>query len=162
MKRCLLALLTCAYLPVLHAQDSFSSVEEQMTSKEFQAAGLHKLTAEELAALNDWLRDHSVATLDSPARPAAAAGAAARPAAPASGDAETDRRGMPRERDTLSDEEKVIVSRYLGTFTGWDGNTVFRLENGMVWARRQSAERCRSRRTTRVRRFRRRHCSRRT
>ena len=34
------------------ASDGFSSLEEQMTGKEFMAAGLGKLTPEELAALN--------------------------------------------------------------------------------------------------------------
>jgi hypothetical protein len=26
-----------------------------------------------------------------------------------------------------------IQSRYVGEFTGWDGKTVFELENGQVW-----------------------------
>ena len=35
-----------------------------MTGKEFSETGLSKLTPEELAALNQWLRSHSVATLE--------------------------------------------------------------------------------------------------
>ena len=31
-----------------------------------------------------------------------------------------------------------IQSRYLGEFTGWDGDTVFRLENGQVWQQIES------------------------
>ncbi len=34
----------------------FSSVEEQMSSREFKSAGLEKLSPEELAALNAWIR----------------------------------------------------------------------------------------------------------
>lgn len=131
MKKCLFALLIIAWQPALLAQEPFSSVEERMTGREFQAAGLHKLTAEELEALNAWLRKHSVATLDTTGRPAAMTGVAATSAqaAPAA-----DRRDLPREREEdLTDEQKFIESRYVGTFTGWDGNTVFRLENGMVW-----------------------------
>ena len=46
------------------AQESFSSVEERMTGREFKETGLSKLTDSELEALNKWLRDHSVATLE--------------------------------------------------------------------------------------------------
>jgi hypothetical protein len=28
---------------------------------------------------------------------------------------------------------KKITSNYVGEFTGWDGDTIFRLENGQVW-----------------------------
>ena len=52
------------------AQESFSSVEERMTGKEFMETGLSKLTDAELEALNNWLRGHSVATLDSRTGPA--------------------------------------------------------------------------------------------
>ena len=58
----LFCLLLCG-ISVL-AQERFSSVEERMTGKEFKASGLDKLSDEELAALNSWLRDHSVATLE--------------------------------------------------------------------------------------------------
>ena len=48
------------------AAEGFSSLEEQMSGKEFTATGLNKLTPEELDALNGWIRSHSVATLDQP------------------------------------------------------------------------------------------------
>jgi hypothetical protein len=31
------------------------------------------------------------------------------------------------------DDDEVIKTRILGKFTGWEGNTVFTLENGQVW-----------------------------
>lgn len=31
------------------------------------------------------------------------------------------------------DDDEVIKTRILGKFTGWDGHTIFRLENGQVW-----------------------------
>ena len=31
------------------------------------------------------------------------------------------------------DDEQPIVSRLIGKFDGWDGQTVFKLENGMIW-----------------------------
>lgn len=96
----------------------FSSLEERMSAAEFKAAGLDKLSPEELEALNRWLRGQRSL------QPAYAS------AAPPASIAEIDRRG-------LSDGVKsgdFIESRILGEFRGWDGTkTTFELENGMVW-----------------------------
>src|SRR5688572_10963425 len=40
---------------------AFSSLEERMSHADFKAAGLDKLTPEELAALNEWLRQRGEA-----------------------------------------------------------------------------------------------------
>lgn len=105
-------------------QAGFSSVEERMTGKEFSETGLHKLSDEELAALNDWLRAHSVATLED-ARPGAAmAGTAAATGEDLRGFENTSKMGL---------DDSDIVARIDGAFTGWDGQTVFRLDNGMIW-----------------------------
>jgi hypothetical protein len=37
-----------------------------------------------------------------------------------------------------ADDVQQIQSRYDGEFTGWSGNTLFRLENGQVWKQSQS------------------------
>jgi hypothetical protein len=104
------------------ADEGFSSLEEQMTGQDFKAAGLDKLTPQELEALNGWIRRRSLATLDAPAAGAAAATA----------DAEiADRRGLKGEKD--EEDRTPISSRIIGRFSGWDGQTVFRLENGMIW-----------------------------
>jgi len=108
--------------PILSAEEGFSSLEEQMTGQEFQAAGLDKLTAAELQALNNWIRGHSLATLDG----AAVAGTAA------VASTTDDRRGMKGEKE--DEDRSTINSRILGAFSGWDGQTVFKLENGMIWA----------------------------
>ena len=106
-------------LPVsLLAQQSFASLEEQMSGEEFEAAGLDKLTPDELAALNNWIRSRSLATLDAPRYGTLPAMSSA----DGSGESIED-----MERET-------IVSRLNGTFSGWDGQTVFRLENGQLWA----------------------------
>ncbi len=103
----------------LLAAEGFSSLEEQMTGKEFLAAGLDKLSEEELAALNAWIRGHSLGTLDAPAAAVAAGGS-------------TDRRGLAREEEEEEDDGP-IRSGIVGDFDGWDGQTVFKLENGMIW-----------------------------
>ena len=127
MKRCLiLTLLLLTSLPTM-GQEGFSTIEERMTGKEFSETGLSKLTPEELAALNQWLRSHSVATLEDARY------------APAAATASGDRRGFEQQYDWDSDE--AVVSRIKGTFSGWDPDgTIIELENGMVW---ETAERSR-------------------
>lgn len=117
MKKLFLTILIIAVSTSAAGQQAFSSLEEQMSGNEFNAAGLQKLTPNELAALNQWIRSRSLATLDT-ASPAAAA--------------------TPEERGTdvssiQNMERSLITSHLVGKFTGWDGQTVFKLENGMIW-----------------------------
>jgi len=125
MKKLLLAavLLIMLSCPVL-AAPAFSSLEEQMTGKDFTATGLHKLTPEELAALNNWIRARSLATLETATPPTGTGTADDAPPA--------DSRGFNVKKSGKSDRT-AITSRVMGTFTGWDGNTLFKLENGMIW-----------------------------
>ncbi|MGD8978125.1 MAG: hypothetical protein PVG91_11015, partial [Gammaproteobacteria bacterium] len=41
--------------------------------------------------------------------------------------------GSERVEDGPGNDVDRIQSRYVGEFTGWDGKTVFELENGQVW-----------------------------
>lgn len=126
MKKSLLWLSLVLATGPLFAQERFSTVEERMTGKEFTEAGLDKLSDEELAALNRWLRDHSVATLENAAaREVAGTAQTAATAVPAG----TDVRGF----EGAATDKNTIVSRLIGEFDGWDGETIFELENGMVW-----------------------------
>ena len=112
---CLLfTLLTFAFAGALQAQQGFSTIEERMTGKEFTTSGLDKLSAEELMALNEWLRSHSVATLSS------------------RNEEYSESRGFENEMAADFDDRDVIA-RVKGPFTGWSGKTVFELDNGMVW-----------------------------
>lgn len=92
----------------------FSSVEEQMSSREFKAAGLDKLSPEELAALNAWIRTNQ----------------------PGSGS------GVPynRAQDDLirigfedSQARELITSNIIGEFKGFASGTTIKLENGQSW-----------------------------
>ncbi len=105
------ALLLLSTSATLSAQ-TFSSLEERMSQRDFESAGLQKLSAEELAFLNRWLVERSLSA----------------PVTAASGSA--DRVGLP---PTASESGDRVQSRLLGSFRGWSGNTVFRLENGQVW-----------------------------
>jgi len=124
MKRLLVLILVLfVSLPVLGAE-GFSSLEEQMSGKEYTAAGLDKLTPEELKALNNWIRAHSLATLDQ-----AKSGATV-----AAVEATEDNRGFENKKNKDEEEERTVIkSRLIGGFSGWDGHAVFKLENGMIW-----------------------------
>jgi hypothetical protein len=69
-------------------------------------------------------------TPPAPQAPAASPAPATASTAPSASAAE-----FGRERIDGGDKSEVdeIRSRYVGEFTGWDGKTVFRLENGQVW-----------------------------
>ncbi|MDX1554603.1 MAG: hypothetical protein R3212_01110 [Xanthomonadales bacterium] len=116
--RLLLAILTLCLPLSLLAQEGFASLEEQMTGDEFRSAGLEKLTPEELESLNAWIRARSLATLDAPRYGTT----------PSMGSAQLSK------SDIKKMERETIVSRINGKFSGWDGQTIFRLENGMIWA----------------------------
>lgn len=104
--------------PAVVAAQAFSSLEERMTYNEFRAAGLEKLSPEELAALNAWLRK------DLPQVAAAAASTAVPPV--------EDRRGFPASAADQGPDGDV-VSRIVGEFHGWTDKQRFTLENGQVW-----------------------------
>jgi hypothetical protein len=119
MNKVLITLLSLTITFSVLAAEGFSSLEEQMTGKEFTAAGLDRLSQQELDQLNDWIRRHSVATLDTPEKVNGTAGS------------EEDTRGLKTKKD---DEDRgTINSTLVGKFTGWDGQTTFKLDNGMIW-----------------------------
>ena len=128
MKKLLFFILAISIHCTANAQNSFSTVEERMSGKDFKETGLGKLTDEELANLNSWLRRHSVATLDN---------ASARPATDAAIAKSTgDLRGFENQPkvDPNGNDSKLIQGNIIGTFDGWNGkDTLFKLTNGMVW-----------------------------
>lgn len=93
----------------------FSSLEERMSEQEFRAAGLDRLSAEELAALNAWLRTKGVS-----------AGAAAT----------SDRTGFKSSGGLLGDnsgQSAIEGVRIKGEFRGWEPGDVIVLNNGQAW-----------------------------
>jgi len=131
MKKLLFFVLIFSIHCAAQAADEFSTLEERMTGKEFKETGLGKLTDAELTALNEWLRRHSVATLEnaaaSPSSGAAVAGAAA------DTDGVKDMRGFENQPKT-NKEDNIIYSSIVGTFDGWKAKgQLFKLANGMIW-----------------------------
>lgn len=77
-----------------------------MSVSEFRQAGLHKLSAEEIDALNGWLNRFA-------ARPFEAVSAS--------------------ETSSTQPAPAVVETQIEGEFEGWDGETVFKLANGQIW-----------------------------
>jgi len=131
MKKLLFFVLVVSFHFAAQAADEFSTLEERMSGKEFKETGIGKLTDAELAALNDWLRRHSVATLENASAQQPASGASAVTGANAS--ATEDMRGF--ENQPKGDkEDNVIYSTIVGSFDGWKAKgQLFKLANGMIW-----------------------------
>lgn len=109
MRRMILPLALVASLAAGTAfAQSFSTVEERMTSAEFKSAGLDKLSEQELAALNAWMAKELGRAAPAPAE---------------------DTRGL-----VVRDTGGPIVSTIPGEFKGWGGKGQrFTLANGQVW-----------------------------
>jgi hypothetical protein len=113
----LCTIFACAS-PAHSAQEETSgSIQDVMTPAEFKAAGLNKLSPEELQKLNAWLQGY---------REVAEKAAAKKATAVAS-------------RTKLD----LLVSRVDGSFDGLTGRTVIRLEDGTVWKQANADDRFR-------------------
>ncbi len=88
----------------------FPGIEQLMTAAEFKAAGLDRLSDEELIELNQWLTQYTATE------------------APVV-------RAKSKTVKKAQKEEKVSA-RIVGKFEGWRGDTVFELDNGQVWKQR--------------------------
>jgi len=93
------------------------SIQQMMTPEEFKAAGLNKLSPEELQKLDAWLQGY-------------------RQVAEQAGE----KKGSARAERTKMD---LIVSRVDGTFAGLTGRTVIRLQDGTVWRQANADDRFR-------------------
>lgn len=108
-----LALILLAAVAAADAQTQSPTLEERMSQAEFHAAGLDKLSPDELRQLNGWLQAHGGASVQG----GGAGGRAFYPDA--------------SSRD-------VVESRISGTFTGWRGKSIFTLDNGQQWQQTES------------------------
>ena len=91
-------------------QKDFPGIEKMMSAEEFSRTGLDRLTPEQVRALNEWLVRYTA--------------------------------GEAYVVQTTSEEVRAAVpafrieARILPPFTGWTGQTLFRLDNGQVWQQR--------------------------
>lgn len=109
--------LGLSILSTAHAAELFSTLEERMKQTEFDAAGLKKLTPDELKSLNDWLRVHGLA-----------------PGAPVA-------KGESLEFYPVEKDREAIEAHIDGKLNGWLGKTQFKLDNGQVWQQAETSQR---------------------
>lgn len=108
---------------------------------DFAAAGLAKLTPEELARLDALVRAHQSGALERARKEAAAAEARAAAAETKAARSATEPRAEPgllaRARVLVAPGTQVeiatVESRIAGEFRGWEARTVLVLENGQRW-----------------------------
>ncbi|MBS0431802.1 MAG: hypothetical protein JSS21_05295 [Proteobacteria bacterium] len=102
----------CLLLPTLPAfAQQFSSLEERMSSADFKAAGLDKLSPDELHNLDNWLATHQqVKMVSSGGQPVFYA----------------------------DNKRESFQTHMVGTFSGWSGSNLFNLNNGQVWKQAES------------------------
>jgi hypothetical protein len=104
------------------AQSSdFPGVQKAMSPQAFEQAGLSKLSPEERARLDEFIRGYAAASSEK--------------AATAAVDQAT------KEGKVKRNEPEVMQSAIVGTFRGYDGRSTFTLENGTVWKQSQQVSR---------------------
>ena len=97
--------------------EQFSSLEERMSQSEFHAAGLDKLSPDELKALDAWLLAHYATQTKY-----------------------VTQSGTPLFYPKDSEREK-FDAHIVGHFQGWYGQTVFKLDNSQEWTQDESGSR---------------------
>jgi hypothetical protein len=109
-------IFTCA-APVHAAREETSgSIQQMMTPEEFRAAGLSKLSPDELQKLDAWLQGYRQVT---------------------------EQKATARAAKVERTKMDLLVSRVDGTFNGLTGRTVIRLEDGTVWKQANADDRYR-------------------
>jgi hypothetical protein len=97
------------------------SIQQMMTPEEFRAAGLNKLSPDELQKLDAWLQGYRQVTEQKAEKKASA-------------------RAAKIERTKMD----LLVSRVDGQFNGLTGRTLIRLEDGTVWKQANADDRYRA------------------
>jgi hypothetical protein len=127
-RRLPLVLLLLAFAPFAWSQSSAppaGKVEQQMSAEEFKAAGLDKLSAQELAALNAWLQrkvGQETAKVAETAK-------------------EADRKEVVEKNRGFFDfgSAEAIESAIVGEFRGFSKGGTYTLQNGQVWEQTDTA-----------------------
>jgi hypothetical protein len=104
----------------LAQENSGASIQQMMTPEEFKAAGLDKLSSEELQKLDAWLQGYRQTTEKKASEVA-------------------EKKASSTARTKLD----MLVSRVDGSFEGLKGRTVIKLEDGTAWRQANAEDRFR-------------------
>jgi hypothetical protein len=110
-------LLLCVLIAVtlMSAQSSFTlKVEDVMTPQELKNTGISGLTSAQRKSFNEWLGRYTAAVYN------VATGQSAKEA-------------NPRQPVAKNGCVPAVESNIDGDFNGWEGETVFKLDNGQIW-----------------------------
>jgi hypothetical protein len=110
-------IFTCVAPVPAAREEASASIQQAMTPEEFKAAGLNKLSPEELQKLNAWLQGYREVA---------------------------EKKATERAAKVERTKMDLLVSRVDGTFNGLTGRTVIRLEDGTVWKQANADDRYRS------------------
>jgi hypothetical protein len=113
-------IFACAASVHAAREEASGGIQQAMTPEEFKAAGLNKLSSDELQKLNAWLQGY-------------------REVAEKAAEKKATARAATVEHAKLD----MLVSRVDGTFNGLTGRTVIRLEDGTAWKQANADDRYR-------------------
>jgi hypothetical protein len=112
---CLLV-VPLATLPAAEPEEpAFPGVQKAMTPEQYEAAGLSKLDPAERAKLDQFIKNYVAVSNEKVATTAVDKAV----------------------KENKVSAPEIINSRIVGPFTGYNGRTVFTLENGQRWAQSQ-------------------------
>jgi len=104
-------------VPASAEEDSAApDVETLMTPQDFKASGLDKLSDEERAHLSDWVERYREGAVQGPV--------VQKPPS------------QQTEEQREAERDYEIVANVVPAFRGWNGRTIFKLDNGQVWQQR--------------------------
>ena len=112
--------LSLGSLPAAEAESAaFPGVQKAMTPEQYEAAGLSKLDPAERARLDEFIKNYVAVSNEKIATTAVDKAV----------------------KENKVSAPEVIQSRIVGPFTGYNGRSVFLLENGQRWAQSQREDR---------------------
>lgn len=95
-----------------NAQSDAIKIEQVMTPQEIRDAGITTLTLAQRRVLDNWLNRYTLRMLQAVLRPESATST------------------IPSVRSSCSPAIESLIS---GDIEGWDGDTIFKLDNGQIW-----------------------------
>ena len=101
--------------PAEPAEPAFPGVQKAMTPEQYEAAGLSKLDPAERAKLDQFIKNYVAVSNEKVATSAVDKAV----------------------KENKVSAPEIINSRIVGPFTGYNGRTIFTLENGQRWAQSQ-------------------------
>ena len=133
-----LVLMTVS-LPSMEAETdpaSFPGLRALITAEDFRRFGLHRLEPAQLQALDGWLRDYLAGDAPEEGRTGAAAEPEPEPVAASTSASVTESADVGLPSRAREKKWEQVTARLSDDFRGWDGNTVFILDNGQIWRQR--------------------------